>query len=45
MPRKLAGDNRFKISLAVNLQFRYNGSYVSKPDIVEMNSDATGDIY
>lgn len=45
LPRKLPGDNRFKISLAVNLQFRYNGSYVSKPDIVEMNGDVTGDIY
>jgi hypothetical protein len=45
LPRKLAGDNMFKISLAVNLQFRYNRSYVSKPDIVELNSDVTGDIY
>lgn len=45
LPRRLPGDNRFKISLAVNLQFRYNSSYVSKPDIVELNSDVTGDIY
>lgn len=45
LPRKLPGDSRFKISLAVNLQFRYNGSYVSKPDIVELNGDVTGDIY
>lgn len=45
IPRKEAGDNRFKISLAVNLQFRYNSSYVSKPDIAELNSDVTGDIY
>jgi hypothetical protein len=44
-PRKLAGDNRVKFSVVVNLQFRYNGSYVSKPDIVELNSDVTGDIY
>jgi hypothetical protein len=44
-PRKLAGDNRVKISVAVNLKFRYNGSYVSKPDIVELNGDVTGDIY
>lgn len=45
IPRREAGDNRFKISLAVNLRFRYNGSYVSKPDVAELNSDATGDIY
>jgi hypothetical protein len=44
-PRKLAGDNRVKLSIAVNLKFRYNGSYVSKPEIVELNSDVTGDIY
>jgi len=45
LPRRLIGDNRIKLSLAVNLQFRYNGTYVSKPDIVEMNGDVTGDIY
>ncbi len=45
LPRKLPGDNRFKISLAINLQFRYNSSYVSKPDIVELNNDITRDIY
>jgi hypothetical protein len=45
IPRKLAGDNMFKISAAFNLQFRYNGSYVSKPDIVELNSDANNDIF
>ncbi len=45
IPRKLAGDNMFKLSLSANLQFRYNGSYVSKPDIAELNSDVTGDIY
>lgn len=44
-PRKLAGDNRVKFSIAVNLKFRYNGSYVSKPDIVELNGDVTGDLY
>ncbi|WP_118949569.1 BamA/TamA family outer membrane protein [Taibaiella helva] len=45
IPRKGTGDNRFKISVAVNLQFRYNSSYVSKPDIAELNGDVTGDIY
>ncbi|MFT4062939.1 MAG: hypothetical protein QM642_11355 [Edaphocola sp.] len=44
-PRKIAGDSRIKLSVVVNLQFRYNNSYVSKPDIVELNSDVTGDIY
>lgn len=44
-PRKVQGDNIVKLSAAINLKFRYNGSYVSKPDIVELNSDNTGDIY
>ncbi|KAA5533633.1 hypothetical protein F0919_13940 [Taibaiella lutea] len=44
-PRKVQGDNNVKFSAAFNLKFRYNGSYVSKPDIVELNSDNTGDIY
>lgn len=44
-PRKIQGDNRVKINVAINLNFRYNNSYVSKPDIVELNSDRTGDIY
>jgi hypothetical protein len=44
-PRKLAGDSPFKLSLAINLKFRYNNSYVSKPDIVEMNSDSNGHLY
>lgn len=45
LPRKLPGDGMFKISAAANLRFRYNASYVSKPDIVELNGDVTGDIY
>lgn len=44
-PRKVIGDNRIKVSVAVNLQFRYNNTYVSKPDIIELNGDNTGDIY
>jgi len=44
-PRKVIGDNRVKLSVTVNLKFRYNNSYVSKPDIIELNSDDNGDIY
>jgi hypothetical protein len=44
-PRKVQGDNIVNFSAAFNLKFRYNGSYVSKPDIVELNSDNTGDLY
>jgi len=45
IPRKLPGDGIFKLSATADLKFRYNSSYVSKPDIVELNSDVTGDIY
>lgn len=45
LPRRLAGDNRVKLSMAVNLRFRYNNNYVSKPDIAELNGDDNGDIY
>jgi hypothetical protein len=45
LPRKLPGDGMFKLSAAANLKFRYNNSYVSKPDIVELNGDINGDIY
>ena len=45
LPRKLPGDTMFKLSAAFNLRFRYNNNYVTKPDIVELNSDVTGDIY
>lgn len=44
-PRKVQGENIVKLSAAINLKFRYNNSYVSKPDIIELNSDNTGDIY
>lgn len=44
-PRKIQGDNIIKLSLALNLKFRFNSSYVSKPDIIELNGDNTGDIY
>jgi hypothetical protein len=44
-PRKVLGDNTIKLNLAVNLKFRYNNSYVNKPNIIELNSDSYGDIY
>jgi len=45
IPRKGIADNRVKLGGSINLKFRYNNSYVNKPDIVELNSDVNGDIY
>lgn len=44
-PRKVLGDNVVKLSLSVNLKFRYNNSYVHKSGTTELNSDENGDIY
>ena len=44
-PRKVTGDNRVKMSMTINLKFRYNNTYVNKPNIIELNGDTYGDIY
>lgn len=37
--------NSFKAALTTNIRFRYNSTYVHKPDIIEYNSDSQYDIY
>jgi hypothetical protein len=44
-PRKSLQHNTFKLTLASNLRFRYNNSYVKEPDIIQVNSDYNNNIY
>ncbi|WP_139188079.1 BamA/TamA family outer membrane protein [Arachidicoccus rhizosphaerae] len=44
-PRKIYGQNQFKIGLTTNLRFRYNSSYVSAPEFVQVNNDIRNDIF
>src|SRR5581483_5381347 len=43
-PRKSQQHNAFKLTLDTNLRFRYNNSYVKKPDIIQVNSDNNNNI-
>jgi hypothetical protein len=44
-PRNVPQNNSFKILTTVNLQFKYNTSYVKAPDIVQLNTDPANNIY
>jgi hypothetical protein len=44
-PRKSQQHNSFKLTINTNLRFRYNNSYVKKPDIIQVNSDTNNNIY
>ena len=44
-PRNTEKHNDFKLTLATNLRFRYNSNYVKAPDIIQVNSDNTNNIY
>jgi len=44
-PRSPQGNNSFKLTLAANINFRYNSNYVNKPDIVQLNADNNNGIY
>ena len=45
-PRKTTDmSHQFMATLKTNIRFRYNSSYVSKPDLIEYNSDSQNDIY
>lgn len=44
-PRKSLQHKEFKISFITNLRFRYNNNYVKSPDIIQVNSDFTNNIY
>jgi len=44
-PRNVPQNNSFKILTTMNLQFRYNTTYVKAPDIVQLNTDPSNSIY
>ena len=44
-PNNVAQNNPFKILTTINLQFRYNNTYVHAPNVVQLNSDPTNNIY
>jgi hypothetical protein len=44
-PNNVPQNNPFKILTTINLQFRYNTTYVHAPDIVQLNTDPTNNIY
>ena len=44
-PHKSEQYKAFKLTLATNLRFRYNNNYVKAPDIIQVNSDNTNNIY
>lgn len=44
-PRNLPGNNSFKITINTNLNFRFNSTYVTEPDIVQSNTDNNNGIY
>jgi len=44
-PRKSQQHNAFKLTIAINLRFRYNNNYVKAPDIIQVNSDVNNNIY
>jgi hypothetical protein len=44
-PRTVPGNNAFKITITTNLNFRFNSTYVTEPDIVQSNTDNNNGIY
>ncbi|MBS1948599.1 MAG: hypothetical protein JST47_12610 [Bacteroidetes bacterium] len=44
-PRNVPQNNSFKLLTTVNLQFKYNNSYVKPPDIVQLNTDPSNSVY
>ena len=38
-PRKATQSESFKIQTNINIQFKYNSTYVNAPDIVQLNTD------
>ncbi|HXB44683.1 MAG TPA: hypothetical protein VNV85_11520 [Puia sp.] len=44
-PNTVPQNNTFKILTTINLQFRYNATYVHAPDIAQLNTDPTNNIY
>jgi hypothetical protein len=44
-PRNVPGTNSFKILTTVDLQFRYNTTYVQAPNVVQLNTDPANNIF
>ncbi len=44
-PRKLLGNTPFKITINTDLNFRFNSTYVTAPEIVQSNTDTNNGIY
>jgi len=44
-PRNVPYNNSFKILTTVDLQFRYNTTYVKAPDVVQLNTDPANNVY
>ncbi len=44
-PRNVPYNNSFKILTTVDLQFRYNTTYVKAPDVVQLNTDPSNNVY
>ena len=44
-PRRSEQHNAFKLTLVSNLRFRAGFSYVNAPDIIQVNSDGSNNIY
>jgi len=44
-PNNVPQNNSFKILTTIDLQFRYNSTYVHAPNIVQLNTDPTNSIY
>ncbi|MEI8280289.1 MAG: hypothetical protein WCG87_11040 [Bacteroidota bacterium] len=38
-PRKVEGDAQFKITVNSDIRYKYRSTYVSEPDIIQLNSD------
>ncbi|WP_231402107.1 hypothetical protein [Panacibacter microcysteis] len=43
-PRKI-NEEAFRITIAANIRFRYNNSYVKAPDIIQLNNDDINNIF
>lgn len=44
-PRRTEQENSFKIVFNTGIQFRYNNTYVTAPDVVYLNTDGLNSIY
>jgi len=45
LPRKLNGDKYISFSIITDLDFKYRGNYITKPRLIEMNTDFESHIF